>query len=141
MIVTYIATRSLIPGHTLGTPYSLEVCLVSADPTIEGRRVDQVALSGRRESLFWHKRDGFAITIGHFSEVSSENDAVLEFLDSTMGGESFTFDMWGVTGDPDDPRTVRTTELYSATRAVQQPGAGTDLITYSFNLEFPVDAS
>jgi hypothetical protein len=134
-MVTYIATRSIMTGHVLDGPYELEFCLVAADPVKTVNRVDQVALSGRRESLFWNHRDGYTLTIGHFTEVSTENDAVVEFLDSVIGGEPFEIDLWGTVGDPDNPQTAVMTSAYAASRFMHKPGAKTDLLTYSFPIE------
>lgn len=132
----YTAKRSVIPSHTAGNNYGFNVCLRSADTTPATNKIQQQSLSGLRETLYWNDRKRMRLSVGHFEDGSANQLLMLEFLDSVLGGETFAFDQWGSVGADDNPLSVIMLDDYSADRAVRKPGPKTDLITYSFEIEF-----
>ena len=135
-IVTYTAARSIISGHTLGNVYSLTIPLVSAEPTGQINKIEQVALNPTiRESLFWGKRLGLAIVIGHYAEVGTDIDAVKEFLDSVETGAPFLFDQYG-TDSPPAQRWAVMVGTYQEIRHARQRDSASDIMRFSFSIEF-----
>ena len=135
-VVTYTATESLLPNHVEGSVYELPLRMVGADHTHTDRKVEQQALSGRRETLIWNSRSGLSVTVGSYMEVSIEFDWVTEFLDSVVGGEAFIFDRWGKVGSPRNPRLATLVGRYRVNRHGERPGDGNDLMRFSFSIEF-----
>ncbi len=97
-LVTYTARRSLVPGHAVGETHELEL-LVRDSGVVPGRAhrsVQQEALAGAVESiLYMHKRQ-YAVTLAPLQ--LEELDLVLEFIDSVINKETFTFAPYGIPG-------------------------------------------
>lgn len=103
--VTYTAWRSLVSGHVEGDEYSLDIPLASLERRVAEEKERTESLSGNEETLL-HRLDVFwSCTTANIKEA--DIGALREFLDSTAGGEQFTFDPYGSVASPDDPVTVK----------------------------------
>lgn len=101
--VTYTATRSLIAGHTAGVEYDLDIPLASLQRSTREIKETTEALSGTEETLLHRIEVQWACGSSGIDEA--DMPALREFLDSTAGGEAFTFDAYGSVATADDPRT------------------------------------
>lgn len=136
--VQYTASRDLSGLHTPGAVVALSFSCAELTP---GRRVVrdiQKALGGQRETLYHHALRTWAVTTGPLG--SDALDAVLEFLASAEGGESFTFEPWRVETAPSldvdfvTPRLrsaeavncILDSEGYSLTRLIGDGTGGAD---------------
>lgn len=102
--VTYTAKRSLASGHTEGTEYSLDISLSALERRVDTVKDTATSLSGRDETLLHRLDVRWSCTTTYID--SADMPELREFLASTAGGESFTFDPYGTVASPDDPVTV-----------------------------------
>lgn len=131
--VTYTARRSIIPGHSINSSYSLDLPCVAVDPKRDPRVETQETLSGARESLRYHAVMTYAVTLAPLQ--GTELRAVLEFLDSVEAGEAFTFDPHGSANDPDAPVTAELESGgYPLNRRPQGKGGGSDPFSVQFTV-------
>lgn len=91
--VTFSARRSLIGAHVDGDIVTLSFSTMQLTPGRKVTRDSQRALSGARETLHHSGLRTWQITTEPLSGPTLE--AVLEFLDSCEGGESFMLEPWG----------------------------------------------
>lgn len=113
--ITFTASRSLIPGHTLGDQIAFEAPLRTADRSPRRMTREAQSLSGRRMTRLMHRENQ-----QNFSTPPFKDDALkaqmIEFLDSVAGGETWTLDVYGTEAIPDDPRAYIIQGDYNETR-------------------------
>lgn len=90
--VTYVAQRELTALHIAGDAVTLSFSAAELTPAWKVTRDQQAALGGRRETLRHNTKRRWSVTTGPLDGASLE--AVIEFLGSVDGGESFTFEPW-----------------------------------------------
>lgn len=135
--VIYVATASLVSGHTEGTAYALDLRLTEKDRTSKVESTTRVALSGRqqttltRREVLWRCETG--IVVG-----ASGVAALREFLDSVMDGQSFTFNpsaFYGTSPTAQARTVVLQSRQYTERRAVRRGAGGNgDGFQFSFEL-------
>ena len=102
--VSYVASESVIPGHTAGNTYDLDLKLANRAPQMKRRGSGHKALSGNTE--YWlHRRDR-TVDCQTGMLTQSQLDEYVEFLDSA-GEQTFTFDPYGTVDSPHNPRPAR----------------------------------
>lgn len=112
--VTYTAKRRVISGHTAGVSYSVDFDADVLQPNFP-QKVDHVeALDGSRDTLLWNVRETWSVTVTAIA--AAQLNAWLEFLQSVVGGESFTFDPYGTAAAPVSPLTVELEGEFSTPR-------------------------
>jgi hypothetical protein len=132
--ITYTATRGLISGHSVGTPYSFDLGCQQIDPSGAVTKESQTSLSGRRESLRFYRESLYDVTSRPLA-----GNALLqlrEFLKSCEADEPFTWDAYGTIGTPDDPVTA-TIEGGQFSEQRFQPrgqGGGNDYFVINFRV-------
>lgn len=130
---TYTARRSLTGGHVADSDYSIDLSCVSIDRQKDNRKTEQRALSTKTSTLLWRNSDRWQITTK--AVRGQERLGVLEFLESVVGGEGFTFDEFGTIAQPDNAVAVILEGDYRETRAVRQGDGGRDdYFRYSFRI-------
>jgi hypothetical protein len=134
---TYVAKRSIISGHLLGESYTIALKLLSTSPGFEREvnATENESLSGHVETLRFHAAKTIQVDLAPL-KGGTELDAVLEFLDSVEGGESFTFDHYGSIAVPHDPVSARRQKgSYSLARHTPiGAGGATDYFSISFRV-------
>lgn len=103
MLITYIARRSLISGHVAGNAYTLSIGTTAVQKSRKARKSAQRALSGATETFYFGADDEWSVT---FEPVrGAQRDALVEFLNSTESGDTFSADVRGLAPLP--PVNVR----------------------------------
>jgi hypothetical protein len=135
--VTYNAARSLVAGRTVGLQYSLDLRCVEGYPA-RTRKVgvdDQRTLNDSLERLRYFGKATWQVQVLTLS--AAELLALREFLDSTEGGEPFSFDEFGSIAAPGALVTAkRTTPGYSEQRI---PGTGATRADDACQVTFDVE--
>lgn len=130
----YTAKRSLAAGHVASTAYVIALDIAEATPgrIVERRR--QVSLAGKVESLYYVGKASWDVTLAPVSLTHAS--LILEFLESTEDGHTFTFDPYGTVDGPVESMTVvRTDDAYTATRWLQAGANGsTDYVQFAFSV-------
>jgi hypothetical protein len=133
--VTYKATESIAPGHTLNVTYTLSFSIVKADPRYETLKREQRSLSGKKEALYYGNITRWSVTM---EPVPAEMIPYYEeFLRSTADGQAFTFDPYGTELNPKRPITVDREDSGHTQRRVTMTGDP----VYSDMTEFSFEAS
>lgn len=96
--LSYIATRSLAPGHIELEEYSLEIGLTDATRSRDVRKTVHRAANGNTETVY----EGAETTWALEFEPTAGADLLqlIEFLDSTASGETFTVWIYGTEAAP-----------------------------------------
>ena len=90
--VSYVAQRELTALHIAGDTVTLSFSASDLTPSWVVTRDQQKALGGRRETLRHNTKRSWNVTTAPLDGANLE--AVVEFLGSVAGGESFTFEPW-----------------------------------------------
>lgn len=117
--ITYTARRSLIAGHVAGESYSFDQPLSAATPSAQSDRSRHVAMDGTTETVFNRVESRWQITTTILDSDGLRQ--MREFLDSALGGEAFTLDVYGTQAAPDSPTNVL---LESDSYSVERVGTG-----------------
>lgn len=104
MVVSYTAKRSIMSGHTAGTVYDLEFAASVINHARDTEKKTNIAKSGATVTLL-HRIDKL-IEVKSAIVAQAERPAWEEFIDSVLGGESFSIDPYGTVAVPDQPRSV-----------------------------------
>lgn len=94
----------------LGQSYSIDLSTTVRNRSITSKKNFSESLNGTREVLFHNSVELWAVTLAPLPIASMPQ--IREFIESTLGGETFTFDPYGTVAVPDDPFTA---ELVSST--------------------------
>ena len=90
MIFTYIARSDLITGHVAGEQYAVQVLATECNRETKIEREIVRSLSGASVTTVKHRYRTWSIrTIAIDKDKTA---AMMEFISSVLGGESFTFD-------------------------------------------------
>lgn len=91
--VTYVAKRSLITGHVVGTTYRVPlICQDIVQGSIKRETMNE-SMSGLQETFLYYQKKTYDVTLAPLQLGAL--DLMLEFLDSVAGRETFTFDPYG----------------------------------------------
>lgn len=90
--IQYTAAREATGIHDPGDSVTLSFSATDLTPGREVKREIQKAIGGRRETLLQNIARTWSVTSQPLEGV--EVDAMLEFLASVCGGESFSFEPW-----------------------------------------------
>lgn len=90
--IQYTAAREGTGTHVAGDPVTLTFSVSDLTPGREVKRVVQTAIGGRRETLRQNATKTWAVVTEPLQGQTV--DAMLEFLASVEGGETFTFEPW-----------------------------------------------
>lgn len=96
--VQFTAARDVTGIHDVGETVTLEFSAAELTPGREVSRTVQKAIGGQRETLHHYGLRKWAVVTGPLARATLE--AVLEFLASCEGGESFTFEAWRYESGP-----------------------------------------
>ncbi len=130
--VTYNATRSLAVGHVLDQSYSMPLRVAALNPEPNVRKSQQIALSGKSESLLFHRKRQWRVNTAILR--GGELELAREFLDSVINGETFQFDEFG-TEVPCLPINAIMPGSYTEQRALLQGDGGQqDGFRFSFTI-------
>lgn len=88
----YTAKRSLIPGHTAGLVYALELEATSAPKSRQVVKNEVRARGGATETLYHRADVQWSVTFEPVNGVRLQQ--LVEFLDSTESGESFQMQLY-----------------------------------------------
>jgi len=113
--ITFIASRSLLSGHSVGDQIAFELPLRSDNRSPSRAIREAQSLSGRRMTRLMHRENKRSFQTPPFKDDSLKAQ-VIEFLDSVAGGETWTLDVYGTEAVPDDPRAYIIQGDYSETR-------------------------
>lgn len=122
--VTYTAKRSITSGHVEDTEYTIDLRCNDIVPGKDVGKSESRAMDGSTETVAWRNLQTWNIVTA--AVVGDEHDLVLEFLESVLFGETFTFDEFGSASSADNPITVVIDGVYRRQRAVRQGGGGQD---------------
>lgn len=132
--VTYTATESIAPGHTLNNQYTLSFLISSLDPRFEILKREQRSMSGAKETLFFGNLERYAVTM---EPVAAELlPYYREFVKSTADGQAFVFDPFGVEMAQILPLTVDREDTGHTERRITNTGdpVYSDMIEFSFEV-------
>lgn len=87
-----------------GQSYSFDIATSSRNRSVQAKKTFSESLNGTRETLFNYHAEIWSITLAPV--LIANMSQIREFLESCMGGESFTFDPYGTVAVPDDPKTA-----------------------------------
>lgn len=131
--VTYIAKRSLIPGHSANTSYSMNLPVVSLPISRNVSNERQEAIDGTRETIRFYACEIWDITLAVMYGTAAAQ--VKEFLDSVEDGETFTFDPYGSANTPVNPMSAEIdSKGYQSNRDPRGQGGSTDGFRRSFQV-------
>ena len=104
MLVTYTARTHLIDGHSEGGQYELQLQLSAADPEDHWIGDEVTSDDGAVTEVEEHRVDRiWSFTVGPY--VVADAPAIDEWFFSVLDRSQFTFDVYGTSGSPDDPKT------------------------------------
>jgi hypothetical protein len=129
--VQYTARRSLVPGHTDGTTYDLDVRLSRIDGSDKRIGESHKSLSGKR--MYIHHRVDETISCSSIALNETDKNLYQEFLKSVNAGEQFLFDELGSVASPDNP--VLATLASKSNYTIQRINISPDLFRVSFSVE------
>lgn len=131
--VTYTARRSLIPGHTANTSYSINLPVVSMPVARQVTKERQQSLDGTRETIHFYSCEVWDVSLAVMYGTAAAQ--VKEFLDSVENGEVFTFDPYGTANTPNNPLSGEIeSDGYNKTREPRGQGGANDGFRYSFQV-------
>lgn len=102
--VTYIARRSIIPGHSINVSYSIDLNVIDMPIDREPNVTVQKTLDGQEEAIRFHAAEFYNVVLSVHS--AGQIAAIKEFLDSVEAKEIFTFDPYGSANTPVAPISV-----------------------------------
>ena len=111
-----------------GIAYSFDIKTSSRNRSVKSRKAVSESLSGVRETLFNNRIETWSIATPPLAPADMPQ--IREFIESTMGGETFTFDPYGTVAVPDDPKSC---ELDSSTYTESEVDF-TGYVRVSFNV-------
>lgn len=88
----------------LGQSYSIDLATTVRNRSVTSRKNFSESLNGTREVLFHNSIEQWSVTLAPLPIASMPQ--IREFIESVLGGESFTFDPYGTVAVPDDPFTA-----------------------------------
>ena len=139
--VTYTAKRSLISGHSAGSTYSLNLSVLVSSPGFsrDVNNVTNESINGSQETLRFFATKTYQVNLAPLKGGSPLN-AVLEFLDSVEGLETFTWDFYGTVAVPNAAVTAQLEKGGYQLARYNPLGAGgaTDDFTLSFRVRVRV---
>ncbi|MDT8382992.1 MAG: hypothetical protein RRB22_01100 [Gammaproteobacteria bacterium] len=112
--VNYTAKRSIIAGHVADDTYDLDMKAGKNNRLPETDKEQHESVGGRLEIIRYKQSIEFDVTTIRI--LSTDLPAWYEFLDSTDGGEVFTFDRYGTAAVPVDPISVKRVGDYKEAR-------------------------
>lgn len=133
-VFSYVARRSLVPGHFLATEYDIEIKLIEVTPDREILRDDQRTMSGATErQYFGAKRQWNCTTVSVPPHLAPY---VREFLHSTEDGQSLVADLYGTIAVPQEQVAVFRTDARTLEQRTVRVGGGgrEDYFRFSFAL-------
>ena len=131
--VTYTAKRSLIPGHSANSSYSINLPVVSLPTTRQVSNERQQSLDGTRETIRFYACEIWNVSLAVLYGTAAAH--LKEFLDSVEDGETFTFDPYGTANTPNNPMTAEIESVgYDRIREPRGQGGSTDGFRFSFQL-------
>ncbi len=98
--VNYTAKRSIIADHVLDTDYDLDMMCGKNDRIPKTKKKMHESISGKIETLRYRTTKEYSLVTIRIKEVYLPD--WYEFLDSTDGGESFSFDRFGTAAVPNN---------------------------------------
>lgn len=127
MQIDYIAKRSLKSGHTVDSPYTINVELSVLDRRFVAIGDQQVALNGNTVTTVYRRDNLYNLrTIMIENAGTPDNDDMVEFLDSVVSGETFQLDVSG---------SLENYILASLTNPYRKSRVGRlDIFTYQFRV-------
>lgn len=105
MRVTYTASREIMSGHSSGTQYDFIFSFISSDAKANPIKDSSIALDGSTVTTYWRTDNIWNITTKAYQRGTSDYNQMIEFLNSVIGGETFTLDEYGTVPSPDTPIT------------------------------------
>jgi hypothetical protein len=134
--ISYIATRSLMAGHTASTVYDFDQAMLDTGlaPSREVKRTTLEALDGlHRETLRQWGRTKYDCRTAPMT--AAQLAQMVEFLDSCEEA-TFTFDPYGTVAVPDAPFIASiATEGYAVETVLRMTGGGrADLYSIAFTV-------
>ena len=100
MQIDYTAKRSVQAGHSIDTPYTINIDLYENDRTFKAHGVENKALNGNTVAVIHRVEETNNLTTVLVSAATSPTVLDMrEFLDSVVGGEVFQLDISGVSID------------------------------------------
>lgn len=131
-VITYIAKRNVMPSHTEGNEYIIEVPMVAIDRRVNAIRYTHKSLTGVRETWL-HRLDKLVdLTTKYLAPGDLVTpDHLREFLESVAGGEEFTIDLYGTINNPRNPLSA----VMESANYREQRRSTTDEIAFSFQIE------
>lgn len=135
--VTYTAKRSLIPGHSANTSYSMDLLVVALPTSRQVSNERQEAIDGTRETIRLYVCEIWDITLA--IAYGTRAAQIKEFLDSVEDGEVFTFDPYGTANTPNNPLSAEIeSKGYNRGREPRGQGGATDGFRFSFQVRVMV---
>lgn len=105
MIIAYTAKRNLISGHAAGTLYTIDIPMAVIDRSTAAAIDRQIPMDrSQGVTLVESLEDSWRFQTSVIEAAT--RDLMREFLGSTVGGETFTLDPYGVSGTADSPFTA-----------------------------------
>lgn len=98
MIFTYVATDSVMPGHTLGESYTVDFLVQSATPKRTVMRDVVRSLSGKQETIKHHADKTWSIKFAPFT--GDKIPQMEELLDSIEDGQTISVYVYGNEAEP-----------------------------------------
>ena len=100
---SYIASREISAGHTLGAQYDIDVVLQSVSDSDRPVAREHVAMSGMRETWLSRIEKTHKVKTIPLRESDPVVSHIREMLASTAAGEAVIVDLWGSVASPDSP--------------------------------------
>lgn len=125
--IEYTAKRSLKAGHTVDTIYVINVEISKRDRMLKTEGSQQISLSGNTVTTVHRREETYNLqTVLVTDSTTPDVEDMLEFLDSTISGETFRLDLTGVL---EDYVMTSITNSYRANRI-----GSTNIFQYSFQV-------
>lgn len=129
-VITYTALRNLMAGHVVNDVYFFEIPMQVIDKTVNASRITKKSLSGQAAHYLQRIEKMYQLQTYLIEEGSELHEQMGEFLESCLGGESFTIDFYGTLTTPDVDITVQMeSQNYSESRQ-----STSNYISISFNV-------
>lgn len=121
--IVYTAKRELIGGHVADTQYAMDLRCTAGYPrrSTDVGADEQRSINNGREVLLHFSVQRYEIEV--LTRTGAELLQLREFLASTQGGETFTFDEFGSVAAPGATVTAMRTTLNWGERRIPSSGA------------------
>ncbi len=126
-VFTYIARRSLLPGHDYGDPVTLLLEVTDATTrNMQDLKKTERSLNGKTETQFFAQVEKWNVQLAPLDLNAA--DEAREFLDSTADGQTFTFDPYSMeeTTSGWSINVIRDDEGYTESRFMAIGNGGED---------------